>query len=949
MVRRDIYLKIESIARYNPVVPDDADHMRYGIDCMRNQGHEDGRVPPTEIAMRDFDALVYREYLDASYTTPNTAPLVAADINEPPWDRRVPGTVLYAKPGERLYIHVFNCDTEPHSFHVHGLLYGIDSDGSWPFGVASPDGRRSDEICPQQHWTYIFDATEDTIGAWPFHDHHMAILPSVGRGLFGGIVVRDPEAPRADHEVPLFLHQLAGRRDTVVFDSGTLHHGDSYAFTFPRQGDFAYHCRFHAMTGAVHVTMGGPTTQTVHIRDNFYDLADVTVGVGGTVTWLNDGMDHTATETGGGSMVSFALNGRTFVGNTPTIVVESGQCIRWYVFNLDLAVIWHNFHVHGHRWQFADHAVDTRSLSPAESFVADTIVPPVVILGDRREVAAPEQGRSDSDDAPDHDASDHDADDRRRKVCLRGDFMVHCHVEDHMMEGMVGLVRVRQEVGLSAEQEHALGIVLPIDHGGNDCPEVDLDRCGHVRKGRWERVPDSPIFIVHAALMHTGKVLLWSGTAEAPSPHLDYPLESILWDPATPTPTITTQAFDEDLFCSGHAFLDDGRLVVAGGATTPGTGIRSTHIFDPRPGVESWSHVATADMAQARWYPTLLTLADGHVLALGGRGGATQEIFDGAAWTHLTGADRDFPELYPSNHLLPVGTIFYSRAGWNPASTVNLHTGYLSLGPPAAWSDLGTQAFPDRQEGTAVLQIDDTVSPPAAQVMIFGGGYSTQANAQSCEIMDVTTLSPAPSWHRGKDMAFRRVNVNAVLLPDGTILIVGGHQGVGRFGANQPVLDVELYDPRSDTWTTMAPMTFPRGYHSVALLLPDGRVLSTGGTDGFTNQRNMEVFSPPYLFGGPRPSVTAISAEAAYGATIEIDTPDAAGIDSVVLLRPASETHHTDAGMRRIRLAITGRTAGKVSARAPGNSNVAPPGYYQLFALSSAGVPSVGRFIRIHA
>ena len=348
-------------------------------------------------------------------------------------------------------------------------------------------------------------------------------------------------------------------------------------------------------------------------------------------------------------------------------------------------------------------------------------------------------------------------------------------------------------------------------------------------------------------------MLLWSGTAEAMGPDLaNYPLESILWDPATPTPTITTQAFDEDLFCSGHAFLADGRLVVAGGATTPGAGIRSTHVFDPRPGVESWSRVA--DMAQPRWYPTLLTLPDGHILAIGGRGGATQEIFDGTAWSPLAGADRDFPEMYPSNHLLPVGSVFYSRAGWAAASTVNLQTGYLSLGPPAAWTDLGTQAFPDREEGTAVLQIDDTVSPPRAQVLIFGGGYSTQANAQSCEIIDVTSLSPSQSWRRGRDMAFRRVNVNAVLLPDGTILIVGGNQGVGRFGANQPVRDVELYDPRSDKWTTLAPMMFPRCYHSVAVLLPDGRVLSTGGTDGFTNQRNMEVFTPPICLLGRAPT-----------------------------------------------------------------------------------------------
>ena len=926
--RRDVYLKIETITNYNPVVPDDADHMRYGLDCMRNMGHESGRVPATEIAMRQFDALVYREYMDPAYTIPNTAPLVAADVNEPPWSRRVPGAVIYTEPGERLFIHVLNGDTEPHSFHLHGLIYGVDSDGSWPFGVASPDGRRSDEICPNQEWTYIFDVTEDTIGAWPFHDHHMRIIPSVQRGLFGAIIVRDPEAKKADYEVPFFLHQMSGAREAVVFDSGTLHPTDSYPFPFPRQGDFNYQCRFHSMTGVVHVVAGGAASARVHIRDNFYDPADVTVGIGGTVTWENNGaMDHTATEQGGGSMSSFALNGRTFVGNSPTIVVESGKRIRWYVFNLDLQMVWHNFHVHGQRWRFADGVIDTRALSPAESFVADTIAPPVVILGDR--TLKPKH--------KDEKEKDHDADDKKHKIRLRGDFLVHCHVEDHMMEGMTGLVRVQQEVHLSKEQQHKLGIVLPVDTGGNDCPDVDMSRCAHTGSGRWESLPDSPVFIVHGALLHTGKVLLWSGGAES-----GYPNQSVLLDATSHA--MVTQAFDQDLFCSGHAFLPDGRLLVAGGSSTPGTGIASTHIFDP--GTDTWSRIA--DMAQGRWYPTLLTLADGHILAISGRGGDVQEVFDGAAWHALTGADRNFPELYPSNHLLPSGDVFYSRAGWNAPSTANTNTGYLHLGPPAAWTDLGTQQFTDRQEGTAVLLIDDTVAPPRAEIFMFGGGYSVSANAQSCETIEVTRLSPAPAWQRRHDMAFRRVNVNAVLLPDRTILIIGGHRGTGRFGANNPVLEAELYDPQADTFTTLAPMTHARGYHSVAILLPDGRVLSAGGTDGFTNQHNVELFSPPYLFAGARPNITGATADVAYGGTIDLATPDAASIEQVVLIRPAAETHHTDGGMRRIRLAITGRPAGHVQARAPGSGNVAPPGYYQLFAVSHTAIPSVARFIRVH-
>src|SRR5262245_3533257 len=102
---------------------------------MRNHGHEDARVPVAEVERRRLDAVVYRAYVDAAYTIPRMDKLVANDVNEPRWDRRVPACVLYAEVGERLFVHVLNADTDPHSFHVHGLVYGVDSDGSWPFGV----------------------------------------------------------------------------------------------------------------------------------------------------------------------------------------------------------------------------------------------------------------------------------------------------------------------------------------------------------------------------------------------------------------------------------------------------------------------------------------------------------------------------------------------------------------------------------------------------------------------------------------------------------------------------------------------------------------------------------------------------------------------------------------------------------------------------------------------
>lgn len=157
---RHIYLKIERIENYSTVEPQDkvVPPVQYGRDCMRNHGHENGLIPQAEIDARSLTAVVYREYLDSGYLIPKPDKLIAADINEPVYMHRVPGTVIYTRPCQRLKIHVWNTDNVSHSLHMHGLRYGIDSDGSWPFGTeAAHHGGRSDAICPGQSWTYTFD------------------------------------------------------------------------------------------------------------------------------------------------------------------------------------------------------------------------------------------------------------------------------------------------------------------------------------------------------------------------------------------------------------------------------------------------------------------------------------------------------------------------------------------------------------------------------------------------------------------------------------------------------------------------------------------------------------------------------------------------------------------------------------------------------------------------
>jgi hypothetical protein len=154
---RHIYLKIVRLEGYNPVKPQEkvVPPVQYGRDCMRNEGHENALIPQSELDARALNAVVYREYLDSAYLIPKPNKLILADINEPVYNHRVPGTVIYTRPCQWLKIHVWNCDDIPHSLHVHGLRYGIDSDGSWPFGTETAHhGGRSDAICPGETWIY---------------------------------------------------------------------------------------------------------------------------------------------------------------------------------------------------------------------------------------------------------------------------------------------------------------------------------------------------------------------------------------------------------------------------------------------------------------------------------------------------------------------------------------------------------------------------------------------------------------------------------------------------------------------------------------------------------------------------------------------------------------------------------------------------------------------------
>ena len=181
------------------------------------------------------------------------------------------------------------------------------------------------------------------------------------------------------------------------------------------------------------------------------------------------------------------------------------------------------------------------------------------------------------------------------------------------------------------------------------------------------------------------------------------------------------------------------------------------------------------------------------------------------------------------------------------------------------------------------------------------------------------------------------------------ILIVGGHSN-GQKWSPTPILPAEIYDPATDTYETAASLNFPRQYHSVCILLPDGRVFAAGGVAPGTpdaDQHSMELYTPGYLTGASQPVITTAPAVLTFGNPFTVDTPQAADIDSLVLLAPMAVTHHTDSGQRYVKLPIQSRTANSLTGLAPANGHIAPPGFYMLFIIKSNGVPSEGRFVEV--
>ena len=432
--------------------------------------------------------------------------------------------------------------------------------------------------------------------------------------------------------------------------------------------------------------------------------------------------------------------------------------------------------------------------------------------------------------------------------------------------------------------------------------------------GSWSAVMDWGLQAKHMVALQTGKVLVWSTGANAS-----------VWDPASGTLTAAPALFG-DLHCAGQSTLADGRVIVVGGQSgSPHNGTSVTSLFDPTSG--TWTQ--GPDMAYLRWYATSTTMADGRVLATSGDApdgtrATIPEVYNPAtnAWTKLTNAPRS-QSLYPLMFVLPDGRVYESGPGASTAILDPTGLGSWTAGPSNAYSTSGYSE-------SAVMY--------APGKIIRAGGGDPAINRVS--VIDMT--APAPAWRDVAPMAFPRRRMNLTILADGTLLAIGGTRSADD--ATQAVLEAEIWNPASETWTTVGAMTEARMYHSSAVLLQDGRVVVGGGeADG---RLRAQVYSPPYLFQGARPTISSAPVSAAYGTTFSVGTPDSSSISSVALIRLSAATHAFDENQRYVPLTFT-TSSGSLTVSAPPSGGYAPPGFYQLVIKNGAGVPSVARSIQV--
>jgi hypothetical protein len=510
--------------------------------------------------------------------------------------------------------------------------------------------------------------------------------------------------------------------------------------------------------------------------------------------------------------------------------------------------------------------------------------------------------------------------------------------------------------------------------------------------GQWTQAPFSlPNYAIHAAMLPTGKIIFWGIPFYNDFTNRG---EASIWDPSLGTGPAAFKDVDPPLvdpdgpegpqglvpaplYCAGQSLLATGELLVTGGnlnftwkdsryQSAAGTDF----VFTFNPWTETWQQQPS--MNQGRWYPSQLQLGDGTTLVMGGYtdappGGIPNtdiEVFvpspvpGGIGTIGTYGSAQRVTNLYPHLATLPNGDALL--AGPGDTDSAILPMSRLGEGP-LQWEQLGkTSGY--RIGGSAFLHpVQRDGSWKVSQV----GGYGTipEANGLSPASADAETIDGANlgnGWKPDGTMNLGRSFQNTVLLPDESMVAVGGGTGFTTTSGNWSIdpsgerRRVEIFDPATRTWRLGPAQTEDRSYHSTALLMPDGRIWSAGDDryplQGGEKSRTdtAEIYSPPYLFRGPRPSIQTAPTASKYNHLMSV-TMSASGptAQKFVLAAPGATTHGADMQQRIVPLRVDEQSGNTFGVRMPPRSEMAPPGNYMLFALSPNGVPAVARWIRL--
>ncbi|KAL8776847.1 MAG: hypothetical protein Q9213_008108 [Squamulea squamosa] len=473
--------------------------------------------------------------------------------------------------------------------------------------------------------------------------------------------------------------------------------------------------------------------------------------------------------------------------------------------------------------------------------------------------------------------------------------------------------------------------------------------------GIWGITLDFPIVPAAAALLTNGKVLLWSSYKP-----LDFhggggsgKTETAIYDPATGTVSRrTVTETQHDMFCPGLSLDASGRPFVTGGDDAA-----KLSIYDGT----NW--IAGPNMKIQRGYQSSATLSDGRIFTIGGswsggEGNKNGEVWSPASntWSLLPGCPvapmvtADKRGVYRAdNH----GWLFGWKSGSvfqaGPSKAMNWYTTAGTGGQKAAGLR-GTD--PDAMNGNAIMY--DALN---GKILTVGGAPNYEDNQATGNARIVTIGAPGTTASVAAigNLAYARAFHNSVVMPDGKVLVVGGESYPIPFSDNTAINTPELFNPATSSFTSVNPIAIPRTYHSWALLLPDATIISGGG--GLcgacaTNHPNAQIYSPAYLFKADgtkasRPVINSVSAaNVAVGAKITVSMNTA--VTSFSLIRYGSGTHSVNTDQRRIPLTSTASGL-SYTVTIPGDAGVALPGSWMLFALDSAGVPSVSKTIIITA